>query len=74
LCGGKSYLEEEHDHQHAQSAPVGTVNTTGVGSNGSRNEDHDEGLESEEHVAGLSSPVHYTSGGKATNGEKRLSD
>ena len=64
-----SYLKKEHNHEHAQSTPIGTVGATGVGANSCGDEDHDESLESEEHVARLSSEVHDTGSRETTNGE-----
>ena len=70
--GEDAGLEEEDDVEHADTAPVGGGGAARVGANGGGDEDHDEGLEGEEHVTGLTAKVHDTGGGEATDGEERL--
>jgi hypothetical protein len=76
-CVGKltdAGLEEQHNHQHAQTTPVGTRGTAGVDTNGSRDEDHDHGLENHEDETGLAAKVHESSSRKATCSKQTLSN
>lgn len=78
-CKGKddgedAGLEEENDHQHAETSPVRTGGAASVGANRSADEDHDQGLESEEDVTGLAAVVHESGCCETSDGEKGLGD
>ena len=62
-------LEEEHNHEHAQTTPVGTVLASSVCSNSRGDEDHDQRLKGKEHVARLATKVHESSSSETTDGE-----
>jgi hypothetical protein len=64
-------FEEEDEHQHGKTTPVRSAVSTSVDSDGSGDEDHDEGLVGKEDITRLSN-VHQSSGGETTNGEKTL--
>jgi len=72
--GEDAGLEEEDDHQHAETSPVGSGGAASVGADRSADKDHDQGLESEEYVTGLAAVVHESGCCETSDGEKCLSD
>ena len=72
--GEDARLEEEYNHQHAKTSPVGTSGASSVGSYGCRDEYHNKCLESEKDVTGLAAIVHESSCGETSDGEKSLGD
>jgi hypothetical protein len=67
-------MSRTYDHEHRKTTPVRSVSSTGVGTNGGSDEDHDHGLEDHEHNTRLSAKVHEPSSGKTSNGEETLSN
>ena len=66
-------LEEEHDHEHSNTAPVAVGSIASVGADSRSEENHDEGLVGKQDVAWLGH-VHETSSRETTNCEETLSD
>jgi hypothetical protein len=72
--GEDARLEEEDNHQHAETSPVGTGGASSVCANGGADEYHDEGLESEQNVTRLAAVVHESGCGETSDGEESLGD
>ena len=66
-------LEEEHQHQHREAAPVRPLAMACVGADGRADEHHDQGLVRQQDVPRLRD-VHQPRGGEAADGEERLRD
>jgi hypothetical protein len=67
-------FEEECDHQHGETTPVGSVSAAGVDADGSGDEYHDERHKGHEHDARLAANVHDTCSGETTSSKETLSD
>jgi hypothetical protein len=64
-------FEEEHDHEHSETAPICAYTMARIDANGSRDEDHDERLVREEYVARFCD-VHESRSRETPDGEETL--
>jgi hypothetical protein len=72
--GEDAALEEHHNHEESETAPVGSSGAAGVDTDCSGQEDHDRCLVGQKNPARLETDVHKTSSRESTDGEEGLSN